>query len=479
HGVPPYEKAFLEKKHKIIDGTCPRVLKVQALAQKAASQGKTVIIIGDKEHAEVKGILGYCQGRGYVVNSGKDLEALPPLNNYLILSQTTQEEEIFDLLSKEILKRYPSGEVINTICNATDVRQKEVKRLSRECEAIIVIGGKISANTKRLAQVAEAEGKKVYLIEKPEELPIEEIEKLNTVGITAGASTPNWLINEVVDKLKVKTSPLYRILKCFTLFSLPETITFLCFFLALLILQPTIFTEKTIYLLLFATFFYFFQKNLTNFLALEELKFYYPLKERFFKTNKKFFFVVMSLSFIFVLLFAFLYLPRMIFLGIIFLLFSFLLQKTPFLKLLDLLYMISLILFLNPFWNEIFLWNAFFVLINLFFLNLYKELIYLQSDGFLPKNFLILSLKMEEKSFQKWLRFLYLIMVIPYLWLSVKHKKPLFLVLLLVLPLFELMLYILRKRPLGKILYLENLVLLPGILFLILTWIFSSLLSLR
>ncbi|MFN3568033.1 MAG: 4-hydroxy-3-methylbut-2-enyl diphosphate reductase [Caldimicrobium sp.] len=480
HGVPPHEKALLEKKHKIIDGTCPRVLKVQALAQKAASQGRSVIIIGDKEHAEVKGILGYCQGRGYVVNSLKDIEDLPPLEDYLILSQTTQEEEIFDLLSKEILKRYPGGEVINTICNATEVRQKEVKRLCKECEAIIVIGGKFSANTKRLAQVAEAEGKKVYLIERPEELPIEEIKKLNTVGITAGASTPNWLINEVVDKLKVKTSPLYRILKTFTLMSLPETITFLCFLLALLIFQPTIFTEKTIvYFILFATFFYFFQKNLVNFLTLEDLKFYYPLKEHFFRTNKKVLFIVFSLSLIFALLFALLYLPRMISLVIIFLLFTFLLQKTFFLKLLDLLYMISLILFLYPFWNEIFLWNAFFVLMNLFFLTIYKELIYLQSDGFLPKNFLVLSLKMEEKSYQKGLRFLYLIMFIPYLWLSVKLKSPFFLLFLLLLPLYELMLYILKKRPLGKVLYLENLVLLPGVLFLILAYMLSFFLGLK
>ncbi|MFN3505073.1 MAG: 4-hydroxy-3-methylbut-2-enyl diphosphate reductase [Caldimicrobium sp.] len=474
HGVPPYERSLLEKEHRIIDGTCPRVLKVQALAQKAASQGKAVIIIGDKDHAEVKGILGYCQGRGYVVNSFQDIENLPPLNDYLILSQTTQEEEIFELLSKEILKRYPGGEVINTICNATEVRQKEVKRLSKECDAIVVIGGKFSANTKRLAQVAETEGKKVYLIEKPEELPLEEIKKLKTVGITAGASTPNWLINEVIDRLKVKTSLFYRLLKIFTLLSLPETITFLCFFIALFFLNPSLFPEKIIYLYLFATFFYFFQKNLAHFLTLEDFKFYYPLKGEFFRTNKKALFLVISLSLILSLLSALLYLPRMITIIIIFFLFTFLFLKTPLFKLLDLIYMISLLLFLYPFWNEFFLWNSLFVLLNLCFLTLYKELIYLQSDGFLPKNFLFLALKMEERSLQKGLRFLYLIMFIPYLWLFIKFKDPIYLIFLFMLPLYELMLYILRKRPLGQILYLENLLLFPGVGFLILALIVSA-----
>ena len=219
HGIPPHEKEKLSKKFEIIDGTCPRVLKVQALAKKAISEGKNVVIIGDKNHAEIKGILGYCEDKGFVVNSFEDIEILPELKNYVILSQTTQDEKLFKELSQAILNKYPNGEVINTICNATEGRQNEVRNLSKTCDSIIVIGGKFSANTNRLAEIAKKEGKKVYLIEKVEEIPIEELKKEKTLGITAGASTPNWLINEVVDFLKSSTSKYYKILRTFSFLS--------------------------------------------------------------------------------------------------------------------------------------------------------------------------------------------------------------------------------------------------------------------
>jgi Penicillin tolerance protein len=90
HGIPPQEREVLEERFKLLDGTCPRVLKVQALADRAVKEGKSVIIIGDKDHAEVKGILGYCQGKGYVVSSLRDLEALPRGTPFVVLSQTTQ-----------------------------------------------------------------------------------------------------------------------------------------------------------------------------------------------------------------------------------------------------------------------------------------------------------------------------------------------------------------------------------------------------
>jgi len=177
HGIPPQEKEELSKKHEILDGTCPRVLKVQALAKKAISEGKEVVIIGDKEHAEIKGILGVLQNKGYVVSSFEDLKNLPELKNYVILSQTTQDEKLFKTLSQAILEKYPQGEIINTICKATEVRQNEVRNLSKISSSIIVIGGKFSANTNRLAEIAKKEGKKVYLIEKTEEIPLEEIKK--------------------------------------------------------------------------------------------------------------------------------------------------------------------------------------------------------------------------------------------------------------------------------------------------------------
>lgn len=472
HGVPPSEREALEKKHLIIDGTCPRVLKVQALARGAVSEGKDVVIIGDKEHAEVKGILGYCQGRGYVVSSLSDIEKLPPLNNYLILSQTTQEEEIFNMLSQEILRRYPGGLVINTICHATEVRQREVKRLCLKSSAIIVIGGKFSANTKRLAQIAEEEGKKVFLIEKVEELPLEEIEKFSSVGITAGASTPNWLINEVVDKIKTKVSPLYSLLRLFTLLSFPEALAFFLLFSSLLIINPTLLPKKTIYLSLLGGAFLLFLKNLINWLTLDDLKFYYSLKERVIRENKSKIIFIQGLTLLLSLIFALLYHPRVISLLIVLLLLFFLLMRSPFIKFLDLLLFISLVLYLYPYWNEILLWNSLFVLLNLLFIVIYKELLYLQSDGFLPKNFLIMSIKVDQKFWCKVLRVIYSLSLLPFLWLFIKYKYVGFLIFLILLIIYEVLLYFLNKRPLGQVIYLENLTLLPPVSYFILSIIF-------
>ncbi len=208
HGVPPEEKERLKKAgFEVIDGTCPRVLRVQALARRFSQEGYRVVIVGDPDHAEVKGILGYAGEQGIVVSNFRDLQRLPPLEKYVVLSQTTQDEEFFALISEEILKRFPGGKVYNTICNATHNRQQEVRRLCRECEAIVVVGGKHSANTNRLAMIAREEGRDVFLVETAEELDLEALRKYRQIGVTAGASTPNWVINQVIRTLEQIPSP--------------------------------------------------------------------------------------------------------------------------------------------------------------------------------------------------------------------------------------------------------------------------------
>ncbi|WP_068543803.1 4-hydroxy-3-methylbut-2-enyl diphosphate reductase [Thermodesulfatator autotrophicus] len=208
HGVPPEDKERLKKVgFKIIDGTCPRVSRVQALARRFSREGYWVVVVGDPDHAEVKGILGYAGEKGLVVSSFKDLEHLPSLDKYVILSQTTQDEEFFKLMVEELLSRYPGGKVYNTICNATHNRQQEVRRLCKLCDAIVVVGGKHSANTKRLAMIAREEGKDVFLVETAEELDREALKKYRQVGVTAGASTPNWVINQVIRTLEEIPSP--------------------------------------------------------------------------------------------------------------------------------------------------------------------------------------------------------------------------------------------------------------------------------
>lgn len=472
HGVPPAEKEALIKKHQIIDGTCPRVLKVQALANKAVSSGKEVVIIGDRDHAEVKGILGYCKDKGYVVSSFQDIEKLPPLKNYVILSQTTQDLEVFDLLSQEILSRCPSGEVINTICNATEVRQEEVKRLCKECEAIVVIGGKFSANTKRLAQIAEAEGKRVFLVEKPEELPIDEMRKLSSIGITAGASTPNWLINEVIDYIKSSTSLFYKIFRTFILLHLHEVFIFLLLFSSLFFINPSLLNSHALFLIPFAFSFQFFRKLLHSYLVKEKFLFYYPLKGNFYIFNKSLILFLLTFFFICSIIFGFLFMPRIISLIIVFSFLDFLLLNTFLYPCLDLLFFCSLILYLYPFWNEIFLWFSCHILIILFLWTLYKELLYQQSDGFLPKNFFILNFNFSEK---RWFQIYYLLVFLSsalFFILFIKTKHILYLYFIPYLILYIFLISLLKKRPLGQILSFEALFLISPLTFFILCFLF-------
>lgn len=469
HGVPPKEKEALERRHTVIDGTCPRVLKVQALAKRAVEQGKKVVIIGDKDHAEVKGILGYCEGAGYVVSSYQDIENLPPLQNYVILSQTTQDEEVFNLLSQEILSRYPGGEVINTICNATEVRQSEVRRLSQECPAIVVIGGKFSANTARLAQIAEAEGKKVFLIERAEELPLEELKNFPSLGITAGASTPNWLINEVVDRLKSATQPFYRLFKAFQLLAFNEALSFLFLFLALSLWTSIASIKALISLSAFAFFFQLCRKNLANYLLKESFQTYYPLKGKSLTRHSKLHLALILLSLALTLVSALTFNPRIISLIVAIILLDLLLLRGPIYFINDFLLLLGLVLYLYPYWTEPFLWLTLMAFLLLFWLNLYKELIYLQTDGFLPKNFLILNFPWSEKRWQKVL-LLGLILLLFYIgFLSLYLGKWTFIFLAFLLPIKALLLYLLKQRPLGQIMYLESLYLLPTLTFFLIS----------
>ncbi len=466
HGIPPEEKEKLSKKYKIIDGTCPRVLKVQALAKKAVSQGKEVIIIGDKNHAEVKGILGYCQNKGYVVSSMEDIEKLPELKNYVILSQTTQNQKLFKLLSDAILKKYPGGEIVNTICNATEVRQNEVRMLSQSSDAIIVIGGKFSANTNRLAEIAKKECQKVYLIEKPEELPWEEVKDCKKIGITAGASTPNWLINEVVDFIKSKVSTPYRILKAFSFLSILYTLNFLLLWLGFLNFINSPWNKKTLELSVFVFSFLLFRYNFLNLQQQNSLKFYYSVKYLCINKHKLLVRFLILLSLALTLISGFLYNPKIISLAVAMFFLDQVLLNSSLFFLWEFLFFIALSLYLYPFWNAKF---AIFFLqaINiLLFLKLYLELVYFQTDGFLPKNFLLFTLSYEEKIVYK---LMYLIIIAGILTIiPLIFYNPYYVLIILVWIFAYIATIIIKKRPLGQIIYLETLsITLPLLYFLI------------
>jgi 4-hydroxy-3-methylbut-2-enyl diphosphate reductase len=203
HGVPPQVKQHLvDAGCAVIDATCPRVIKVQTIISKNAKKGWATIIVGDKDHPEVAGLLGYAEGTGYIISHPNDLDRLPPLEHAIVVAQTTQDGALFDRIASAILERFPHFKVFNTICDSTLKRQAEVREMASSLDAMVVVGGRDSGNTQRLAQVVEQEGIRAFHIESEDELNSEEIESLDAVGITAGASTPNWVIKNVYRTLE-------------------------------------------------------------------------------------------------------------------------------------------------------------------------------------------------------------------------------------------------------------------------------------
>jgi 4-hydroxy-3-methylbut-2-enyl diphosphate reductase len=216
HGVPPDERrAIKELGGGIINATCPKVGRVQGIIKKHALQGYEVVIVGDDNHAEVIGLKGFANGRVRVVNAPEQVEQLPQMGRLLVVAQTTQDERIFERITERLRERYPEVKVYNTICDSTHNRQEEVRSLCQEVEAMVVVGGRQSANTKRLAEIAAATGIPTFHVEKAEELDREQFRDFTVVGVTAGASTPNWLLRPVVHELESiqprGASPLLRI----------------------------------------------------------------------------------------------------------------------------------------------------------------------------------------------------------------------------------------------------------------------------
>jgi len=204
HGIPPADKQKLISSGAVIkDATCPRVLKVQAIIKKYKDRGYTTIIIGDKNHAEVLGLMGYAQPEVYVVTNETDIDALQLSGPYIIVSQTTQDEHAFCNLSDKIIDRFPGGKVFNTICDSTHKRQDEVRELCKKVSGIVVLGGKGSANTQRLGQIATEMGCPVFMGETATDIDLDALSQFDCVGVTAGASTPSWVMEQVVKTLEV------------------------------------------------------------------------------------------------------------------------------------------------------------------------------------------------------------------------------------------------------------------------------------
>ncbi|RKY58721.1 MAG: 4-hydroxy-3-methylbut-2-enyl diphosphate reductase [Candidatus Latescibacterota bacterium] len=204
HGVPPQvEEKVKAKGHKVLDATCPFVRNAQMYARSLREEGYEVVIVGKRGHEEVEGILGYTGGEAYVVWRPEELVCLGRPDRVGVVAQTTTPFEIFSSVVSELLKRAKHIKVYNTICDSTSKRQEETAALAERADVMIIVGGRNSANTTRLAELCRGLGKATYHIETADELRPEWVEGASLVGVSAGASTPDWLIEEVMEKLKI------------------------------------------------------------------------------------------------------------------------------------------------------------------------------------------------------------------------------------------------------------------------------------
>ena len=194
-------KAFFDKVAgtgiRVVDATCPFVKKIHLLAEEAYNQGKRIIIVGDKDHPEVRGINGWCGNSAVIVNSAEEAAAVDG-DNYLLVCQTTIKKELLDEVTEVLESNNVGFRVKNTICNATTQRQKSCSQLAAQCDAMVIVGGKDSSNTHKLYQIAKKVCKNSFFVEKIEDLPLHEIKKYNKIGVAAGASTPECVIKEVI-----------------------------------------------------------------------------------------------------------------------------------------------------------------------------------------------------------------------------------------------------------------------------------------
>lgn len=204
HGVTPQVQQELEERaSKVVDATCPFVTRVQKLAARAAESDRHVIIVGSPDHPEMIGVKGYAPDHAFIIKDETEVAGLPRLRNPLVVSQTTiKAQTFFDTAEAIKSKTDDEVQVINTICSATRDRQDAARALSTMVDAFYVIGGRHSSNSIKLVGVCKENCEKSFLIETESEINAEDLEGVKTVGVTAGASTPEWLIQRVVGRLK-------------------------------------------------------------------------------------------------------------------------------------------------------------------------------------------------------------------------------------------------------------------------------------
>lgn len=207
HGIVKDE---LEKLHKsginVVDATCPFVTKPQEIAQEMSEEGYDVLIFGDGAHPEIKGVKSYATHGAIVVNSIKDVKKLKLKDKIALISQTTRKVEDYLEISNYLIPRYKEVRVFNTICNATFDNQVAVRDISELADVMVIIGGKNSSNTKQLFNIAKERCFDSYHIEDESEIDYSWFKDKDFCGISAGASTPDWIIKNVIDAIEKRVN---------------------------------------------------------------------------------------------------------------------------------------------------------------------------------------------------------------------------------------------------------------------------------
>jgi (E)-4-hydroxy-3-methyl-but-2-enyl pyrophosphate reductase len=201
HGLPveTLERAK-ERGITVIDATCPMVTKIHLQAEKLRAEGYKIVVVGDPEHPEVKGTLSHVPG-AWCITRAEDVDALPRASRVGVVVQSTWNGPGFSEIVRKLSEKYYDVRAINTICTDTKNRQSEVEQLAREVEVMVVVGGKTSANTKHLAELAAMNGARAYHVEGPGELEPGWFAGVATAGLMSGASTPGWLVDQVADRM--------------------------------------------------------------------------------------------------------------------------------------------------------------------------------------------------------------------------------------------------------------------------------------
>lgn len=203
HGVSPklYEE-ISQTGFKIVDAVCPNVKKVQHLAQELKKEGYEVIVVGEKEHPEVRSIIGTVEGDTVVVGGHQEVKKLKLNRKIGVIAQTTQTLDNFKKVVEILLDKAKELKINNTICQAVENIQRNSLKVAKQVDLMLVVGGKNSANTTRLFQICQAKTKHVYHIETADEIELGWLKGIKKIGITGGTSTANWIIEQVMERIQ-------------------------------------------------------------------------------------------------------------------------------------------------------------------------------------------------------------------------------------------------------------------------------------